>query len=87
MTLGEFLDSTWSPERQPFLEDWNFQSHPPFSSEWPEIWLMVSQTYHDEALIEIPKVRDSGSFQVGEHVEVLGEWEPKRGYGNSASFN
>lgn len=72
MTLGELLDSTWSPERQPFLEAWNSRSHPPFSREWLEIWLMISQTYHDEALTEIPKVRGSGASKL---VDMWRCWE------------
>ena len=63
------------------IESWNFQSHS-LTSVTSDQWFSQSCRCN-EASIKTQKDRGSESLQVGEHVEMRGEWCAWRRHGSS----
>lgn len=79
LCVGSWMAPGWgmvTRKTEPWLKAWNFQPFSPFSREGRgsengvSNWLCLC----DETSVKIPKVWTLESFQVGQHVEVLGEW-------------
>ena len=71
--MGGLLNEGFVPRKtKPWLEARDFQPHLllPGREAGLETELMINHAY----MMEIPKVSSLGSFWVGEHIHVLGNW-------------
>lgn len=88
LLVGSWIE-TVHHKSQGMIRSLEFSSHLPFSRKGREARDGVKELIHlhDEASIKIPKVQSLGSFQVGEHVAVLGGWCACRQHGSFQIHN